>query len=179
MIKDCDNVSDSDKEANPITSFKTAPYRFLSNFYPSVIEYEGHTYKSVEHAYQAAKAVREVDRVQIENADTPGRAKSMGRKIKNKPEWNSIKDDVMLELVSIKFRDPDLAKKLLDTGNAELIEGNTWGDVYWGMVFDPVLETWVGRNKLGQALMKVRANLRDTQVIANADVDTNADAEEN
>ena len=33
-----------------------------------------------------------------------------------------------------KFTDPMLAEMLLATGDAELIEGNNWGDCYWGRV---------------------------------------------
>ena len=43
-------------------------------------------------------------------------------------------------------------EKLLDTGNAELQEGNNWGDRYWGVD----LKTGYGENRLGRIIMKVR-----------------------
>lgn len=53
-----------------------------------------------------------------------------------------------------KFRQyPELAKKLVATGDAELIYGNTCGDTYWG-VFEGE-----GENNLGKVLMKVRDRL--------------------
>ena len=33
-------------------------YRFLSNFYPVKVEYDGVQYPTVEHAYQAAKVMK-------------------------------------------------------------------------------------------------------------------------
>lgn len=40
------------------------------------------------------------------------------------------------------------------TDDAELVEGNTWGDRYWGVV------DGVGENRLGKLLMERRAELR-------------------
>ena len=62
---------------------------------------------------------------------------------------------IMCEIIRSKFKhNPDLAKKLLATGNAELIEGNTWNDTYWGVC------NGAGQNKLGEVLMATRSNLR-------------------
>lgn len=60
----------------------------------------------------------------------------------------------MKDLVRQKFQHPELKKKLLKTKNATLIEGNTWGDVYWGVC------NGVGENNLGKILMETRAKLR-------------------
>ncbi len=49
----------------------------------------------------------------------------------------------------------DGAVYLLATGSAELIEGNDWGDDYWGRA------TPQGKNHLGVVLMQVREELRD------------------
>ena len=68
----------------------------------------------------------------------------------------------MLTLVQAKFsRYADLAVKLLDTYPLELIEGNYWNDTFWGMVKirDKGINGWVGYNKLGQILMRVRQEL--------------------
>ena len=53
-------------------------------------------------------------------------------------------------------RNRDLKEKLLATGDAELIEGNTWHDTYWG--YDITKKR--GKNKLGKILMVVREDLR-------------------
>ena len=61
----------------------------------------------------------------------------------------------MKELLMAKFsQNEDLKKKLLDTGDATLIEGNTWGDKYWGVC------KGVGKNRLGELLMEVREELK-------------------
>jgi predicted NAD-dependent protein-ADP-ribosyltransferase YbiA (DUF1768 family) len=56
----------------------------------------------------------------------------------------------MLNLLRQKFQNPELREKLLCTGKLELIEGNYWGDTYWGVC------RGVGENRLGKLLMLVR-----------------------
>ena len=69
-----------------------------------------------------------------------------------------IEDQVMMECVLSKFsRDLDLKKELLDTRDDELVEGNWWGDKYWGMVL--VNNKWEGKNMLGKILMQIREEL--------------------
>jgi len=70
----------------------------------------------------------------------------------------------MLRLVRDKFRDPELAKALLDTREEKLVEGNQWGDRFWGAVWNG--SSWEGRNELGKILMKVRADLRQAKAAA-------------
>lgn len=84
----------------------------------------------------------------------------MGRRVKLRPDWEQVKTAVMEEVVRAKFtQNPDLAALLLSTGDAELIEGNTWGDTCWGVD----LRTGRGENRLGRILMKVRAELAAAQ----------------
>jgi ribA/ribD-fused uncharacterized protein len=132
-----------------IDSFKDE-YRFLSNFYPCVVEFEGRCYSSVEHAYQAAKTTNELDRIRIQGMTTPGRAKRLGRTVVIRSDWDSMRLDIMRSLVEQKFADSELARMLNDTGNQELVEGNTWGDTFWGVC------KGVGENHLGRILMGVR-----------------------
>ena len=132
-------------------------YWFLSNFYPSPVTFNGVVYPTVEHAYQAAKTLDPAERERIRICETPGQAKRLGRRVKLRSDWESIKIDVMATLVREKFRDPQLAKKLLDTGDCKLIEGNDWGDRIWGMV------NGTGKNYLGRILMAIRADLKATQ----------------
>lgn len=143
---------------------------FLSNFYPCFIVYEGVQYSSVEHAFQAAKAgiddkltyydlrgnaITKLTREVIREAVTPGKAKRLGRKIVLRPGWEDMKLEVMESLVWHKFTyDWYLAERLLATGDAELIEGNWWGDTYWGVCQGK------GENHLGKILMRVREGLR-------------------
>ncbi len=60
----------------------------------------------------------------------------------------------MLDLLRIKFTIPTLRERLLATGDQTLIEGNTWGDTYWGVC------RGVGLNNLGTLLMQVREECR-------------------
>lgn len=129
-------------------------YRFLSNFYSSPLTYEGSYYPTVEHAFQAKKATNEKDRAAVASAQTAGKAKRLGREIAIRDDWDSIKIRVMTDLVRIKFSIPELREKLLHTGDNVLIEGNTWGDCFWGVCND------VGFNNLGIILMKVREQIR-------------------
>lgn len=131
---------------------------FLSNFHPQAVEYEGITYPSSEHAYQAAKTMDVNTRRTIAGLTTPGMAKKAGRKVRIRPDWDSVKDKVMETIVRIKFSNPILKEKLIATGEEELIEGNWWGDRYWGMVRDDS-GSWEGKNKLGNILSKVRNEL--------------------
>ena len=126
-------------------------YRFLSNFYPIEIEYEGLKYKNSEAAFQAAKVLGK-KRKEFTKL-SPRDAKRKGRRVFLRPDWKKIKDNVMYEIVKIKFSQRELKEKLLLTGNMELIEENTWGDRYWGVCEGK------GLNKLGKILMKVRKEL--------------------
>lgn len=137
-----------------IESF-TGPYRFLSNFWLCDILYEDLIYPSTEHAFQAAKTLDPSERLLICLLDTPGHAKRKGHNITLRRGWEQIKQDIMLDLLRIKFTvHRDLREHLLATGNRKLIEGNNWGDTYWGEV------NGIGNNFLGKLLMRVREELQ-------------------
>lgn len=82
------------------------------------------------------------------------------------PGWTtggSVK--VMEELVSDKFdRNEKCARWLLETGAGKIMEGNTWGDIFWGVALNDVPRKNVvageGRNELGKIIMKKRDDLR-------------------
>jgi hypothetical protein len=128
-------------------------FDFLSNFYPVVIKHDGIIFRSAEHAFQAAKSPHMDQKLRIASAETPGQAKKIGKVIECRPDWEQIKVRVMLDILRIKFSDPILAGKLVSTGSESLVEINTWGDTFWGMC------NFVGKNKLGKLLMKVRCEL--------------------
>lgn len=149
-------MNPSDTNPPPRIDRFIGDYRFLSNFFPSAITtYTGFTYASVEHAYQAAKASTEEDRLAIATARTPKKAKDRGSKLTLPPDWPARKVDVMRSLLLIKFAPgTELATQLLATRDAELIEGNDWGDDFWGQC------NGVGENHMGRLLMEIRAQLR-------------------
>ena len=130
-------------------------YRFLSNSYYSSIAVDGEAYPTVEHAYQAAKCTTPVERARVRNCNTPGDAKRLGKRVVLRSDWDDIKIRIMHELLRLKFkRGTDLAARLLATGDVELIEGNDWGDTFWGVCRGH------GSNHLGKLLMAVRKELR-------------------
>ena len=130
-------------------------HAFLSNFYPAPVQIGAFEYPTTEHYFQAMKAVDAIGRERIRLADNPGLAKSLGRTCALRPDWEIVKVDVMLRGVRSKFgQHPDLADKLIATGDALLVEGNTWDDRIWGVVDGE------GENMLGLILMLVRAELR-------------------
>jgi ribA/ribD-fused uncharacterized protein len=137
-----------------INSF-SGRYAFLSNFYPAEVEYCDILYPTSEHAYQAAKTRNRAERLMISRLPTPGKAKRA--EVALRQEWEEIKDQVMLDILRLKFTPGTrLANMLLDTGPEMLVEGNT--DTYWGRVQQPD-GSWKGRNQLGKLLMRVRKEL--------------------
>ena len=129
---------------------------FLSNFYPHPFLFNGATYATAEHAFQAAKCVDVGEAVRVRQAPSPASAKQIGRRVQLRADWNEVRVDVMRSVLAAKFSDPDLRTRLIATGEAELVEENTWGDRFWGR------SRGVGRNMLGQLLMELRDSWRAT-----------------
>lgn len=159
-----------------IDSFKDE-YAFLSNFYPSPVFIgeeidllpDGWKYPTVEHAFQAAKTTSIIQRHRIINAPTPGLAKRLGRDVTLRsgwdegpePWWYGLKMKVMQHLIVQKFAaGSQLAAKLVDTGDAVLIEGNYWGDIYWGAIKNGMGQYLIGQNRLGIILQAQRKMLQ-------------------
>ena len=159
----------------------TGEYDFLSNFHTgpggfcvSGLGYGGTFVTSSEVAYQAFKAADPAVQAKIINAATPGEAKRLGRQVRPLPEWwEHRRKAIMLDVLLAKFSAPWYHDRLLATGDAVLIEGNHWGDDYWGAVpYDGPSDHWAtmlpiwqapvpgqvlaGHNWLGRLLMMVR-----------------------
>jgi ribA/ribD-fused uncharacterized protein len=135
-------------------------YRFLSNFYPSPLQWEEMFFATAEHAFNAGKTVDGVERIRVMSAPTPAEAKRIGRAVTLRPGWDEVERyRVMREVLEQKFADQHLAGLLLATGDAELVEGNDWHDTHWG-VCSCRRHNGVGDNHLGRMLMEVRAQLR-------------------
>jgi ribA/ribD-fused uncharacterized protein len=93
-------------------------------------------------------------------ANTPGLAKSRGRSVKIRGDWEQVKYEIMYAVQMDKYQqNPQLLKKLLATGDAELEEGNWWHDNIWGNCKCDRCKDIEGRNMLGEILMKVRSEL--------------------
>lgn len=152
-------------EEGAITSFRD-DYAFLSNFYASKIHLDGIEYPTLEHAFQAQKTSSMLTKIEIANAKTPAEAKRLGGAVELKPGWEDKKVLIMHEvLLPLKFspsEHPGLVKRLLRTGDRQLVELNTWGDVIWG-VRARVRNSdtlWFGKNLLGEGLMQIRTLLQ-------------------
>jgi len=134
-------------------------HRFLSNFTYADVVYEGVIYPTTEHAYQAAKTASPEERRGIVYEMTPGQTKRAGRGLTLRPDWEEVRADIMFHLLQQKFKHPELAKKLLATGNEILVEGNYWHDNYWGNCNCKKCKHISGKNTLGILLTKVRQEL--------------------
>lgn len=141
-------------------------YAFLSNFYHAPFELFGMLWPTVEHFYQAGKIDNRrpdmwdwVEKIRC--AKTPGEAKRLGRALPLREGWEGMKEGCMRFGLKAKFEfNPDLGKQLMDTSPSLLIEGNTWGDRYWGVCCGE------GQNRLGVLLMELRRNLlANSQVV--------------
>jgi len=153
-----------------INSFQ-GEYRFLSNFWPCCIVWEGMVYPSLEHAYAASKTDDHSVREKIRNCPTPGEAKEYLADHNMKPanSWTITKKRLVMEaLLFRKFggQEPFLTRALIATGDAELIEGNTWDDHFWGVC------NGIGENHLGKLLMKVRDQLFEEKSLIEKNLST-------
>jgi N-glycosidase YbiA len=137
-----------------ITSFR-GEYRFLSNFWPCNFWFRGYEWASAEHAYQAMKCQDVKYQMaflypRVSAAD----AKRMGSEAKIDDSFAANKLNYMRAIVSAKFdQNPELMTLLKSTARAELVEGNTWGDTFWGVC------NGKGHNHLGKILMNIRDDI--------------------
>jgi ribA/ribD-fused uncharacterized protein len=133
-----------------ITSFKDE-YSFLSNMYPTpmLIEFKGYVFTCTESAYQGFK-VMQPDYFQSLNGY---QAKRVSKSYVMRSDWDTLKNPLMYSLLIEKFRQPELRELLMDTDGMELIEGNQWGDTYWGV------SGGIGANTLGRMLMQLRSEI--------------------
>ena len=134
-------------------------FAFLSNFFPSPITFDGITFPTVENWFQAWKTEVPTEFRAIATAETPGRAKRLGRKCMLREDWEEVKEQVMEDGLRLKFADPELKSKLLATADEELIEGNTWHDRTWGRCVCSKCGGQ-GQNLLGQLLMELREEIK-------------------
>jgi len=131
-------------------------HRWLSNFMPCKIFYEGKSFTSVENGYMSAKS-HDVEWKEFcsDPNNHPGRVKRKSKKIVLRSDWESIKVSVMKELLIQKFFQSPYRDLLLNTGDMHIQEGNRWGDTFWGVC----LKTNTGSNNLGILLMEIRRDL--------------------
>ncbi|HDS0921134.1 TPA: NADAR family protein [Pseudomonas putida] len=139
------------------------PYGVFSNLFKRSFEFEGVTYPTAEHAYQAGKARKEAVRDWILSAPSPALVAMAAHGLYTwdiVPEWSKVKFSRMKAVLLQKYtQHPDLAQVLLATGQARLVEAATTDNLVnrtWGEV------NGKGKNMLGILLMEVRSELQNT-----------------
>jgi ribA/ribD-fused uncharacterized protein len=139
-------------DANNIAGF-VAEYRWLSNYFPCRVEWEGRVYGSAEAAYHSGKYPA-ADRDVFTRLDADPARKLSRAKPYDIAAWEARKVTTMRAVIWAKFsQNPELAKKLLATGERYLEETNWWGDKIWGVYRGE------GQNLLGKIIMDARARL--------------------
>lgn len=143
---------------NTIMFYRKAegPYGAFSNFAGPGFTLDGREWRSVEHYYQAQKFAGTEYEERIRLVPSPMAAAKMGRSRKYllRPDWESVKEDIMRRALEARFtQNPSLKRLLLSTGDATIVE-NSPIDSYWGMG-----KEGQGRNRLGVLLMELRTSL--------------------
>ena len=142
----------------------------FSQWFDAPFESGGHRYRTAEHFMMAHKAALFGDlqiRDEVLAADDPGKAKALGRQVRNFEEdiWIRHRWDIVVQANLLKFGQNDgLLRFLLGTGRKVLVEASPL-DRIWGIglsaqvpeATDP--RKWNGLNLLGFALMEVRERL--------------------
>ncbi|KAJ0406215.1 hypothetical protein P43SY_000399 [Pythium insidiosum] len=166
-------------------------YGYMSNFHPcSFVGPDGHRYKSSEQYFMKKKQEtfdpnNDAIALAIRRAKTPSDAKKLGRRVQNYDDevWDAKRFGFMVEALQLKFgSDPELATKLLATGDKMLYEASR-NDAIWGIgisvegvrelfrsnsafladgdIDDATQHQVFGQNLLGKALVAVRSSLRE------------------
>jgi len=154
---------------------KDDEYGWLSNFWRCNQTVDGLIYPTNEHYYQSQKAAEVSEEMWIINAPLPYLAMCAGRSLREGKElregWNvviyksfeeggdvniekTLKVKVMLKGLRAKFKNPELRKKLLATGDVSIHEDSPT-DIFWGKK---------GNDILGRLLMQVRDEIRNENI---------------
>jgi ribA/ribD-fused uncharacterized protein len=134
-------------------------HREFSNFAPFAIDLDDVRWPTVEHYYQAQKFTDQELRQKIRKAEKPVIAKNLADKYKVaiRPDWGTVKDEVMYRAVRRKFElHAELRELLLATGEEDIAESAP-NDYYWG-----VGREGTGQNRLGKIIERIRAELRSS-----------------
>jgi|GEM_PF-317991 len=144
------------KDKGPILFYEHDFYIF-SNFSSFALDWKGKRYITSEHAYHSEKFKDEPLKEEIRQCRSAHDALKLAHTHKNKyrSDWDEVKLSVMKEILREKVKQhPYVKKKLLDSGERELIE-DSWRDDFWG--WGPKKN---GRNQLGKLWMEVRKEFR-------------------
>jgi ribA/ribD-fused uncharacterized protein len=159
----------------PITSY-TGEWEWLSNFAYTPFRFiplPEKVWPTAEHCYQSLKARHPEQMEWIASAPSPSEAKRRGRSVAMRDNFDKIKRQHMMQVMLSKFGSGELRDRLAATAGRPLVEGNTWGDQFWGAVhmdrgaIPPGMPIWApapegdsrylaGHNWLGTIQMMIR-----------------------
>ena len=150
-------MEDTDKQI----FFYEHDYYIFSNFSSFAIEWKGKLYMTSECAYHSEKFDDIEIKEKIRNLKSSHEAFKFAENNKHlyKSNWNDIKLDIMKDILRSKVEQhPYVLKKLIDSGDKELVE-NSWRDSYWGWG-----ENRNGENHLGKLWMEIRKEFKNKYV---------------
>lgn len=135
-------------------------YEWLSNMHMCDCHYAGKVFKSSEHLYQWLKTAPGWWQDRIFDAPHGKVAKRLAAHPKcpkaKYSDWNMFRLECMETALKSKFdSNAYLRDRLIATAPAELVEGNYWGDTFWGVC------KGAGTNYLGNMLMGFRTLYMD------------------
>lgn len=141
--------------------FYEQDFYVLSNFSAFRLNFGSVWHDTSEHAYHWMKFRGADASVQnaIAHAESAHDAFKLAERYRDRRrrDWDAVKVDVMRDILRAKADQHEyVRRKLLDTGDRELIE-NSWRDDFWG--WGPNRD---GRNQLGKLWMEIRAELRSS-----------------
>ena len=151
------------------------PYGWLGNMAPYPVTYNSVTYKTTEALFQALRFENHPEvQKEIITQTSPMSAKMVAKKYKHLLEEEGYellgeKDVANMRLcVDLKLEQhPDLAKQLIDTGSALIIEDCTsrpqGSGIFWGAA--KTANGWTGKNTLGEIFMDKRQELQNNKTL--------------
>ncbi len=131
---------------------------WFSNMYPfdEPLQYDGLSFKTPEHFYQAMKSTDRAKREFIARQRTGRVAKKAGRKLKLREDWEEIKYSVMEFAQRYRFKSGTTwYTKLMETEDP-IVETNNWHDNEWGNCICEKCKDIEGKNMLGKILTDIR-----------------------
>lgn len=156
-------------KSNATTEGFVDEYAFMSNMKASPIhvQYQNTNiiFPTAENAFQAMKIAfspftpeQAMEWITMMTRVSSFEAKKKGKDIRiDIAGWDKVAILRMERVQFLKYsQNIHLKTKLLATGDTQLIEMNHWNDKIWGVD----RKTLVGRNQLGETLMKLRNSFR-------------------
>lgn len=161
IVYDKLNMNVSNNSISYICDFKDK-YAFLDNCYPINITYKGLNYTCVQSAFEASKETSKIARIPYTTMDGYTAMSYPTNRIYS--DWEDRQDNIMYELLTIKFNNEELKQKLINTNDSYIEYINSWHENYWG-ICDCENCSDKNYNKLGIMLMKIREILQNDKKV--------------